>query len=260
MNFEKKHRAILMRFGKILAYTAAILVATFLTRHFGTLANNATAAFSFLIIVLLSAFFGDFLVAITTSITATLCFDYFFLPPFGTFYIASFSDWISLATFLLASVIISGLAASAAENKGNAHALNKALMQLKKFGEMLLSMQKDKLSLSEIAQKALEIFSLEYCSIHVYGEGKWQNFTGTAAPSVSKEVEIRLKSFQDHSTDLMEIADESVMGVKYAQISKGPETLAVLAVKGGSLPYNVLESLAYMIGVQLNAMVKDKHP
>ena len=107
MNFMTKHRDNLIRFGKMLGFTAAILVTTKLTLVFGGLANASTTAFSFLIIVLLSAFFGDLLVAITTSIVATLCFDYFYLPPVGTFYIAAFSDWISLAAFLLALCIIS---------------------------------------------------------------------------------------------------------------------------------------------------------
>jgi K+-sensing histidine kinase KdpD len=256
MNFSKRYGSILIRVGKIMAFVLAIFATTKLTLMFGTLANASTTAFTFLIIVLLSAFFGDFLVAISTSIVATLCFDYYFLPPYGTFYIASFSDWISLATFLLASVIISHLTASAVENKSNADALTKSLVQLKEFGKWLLSIPPDKHTLSGIAQKALEIFCLEYCSIHVYGKGKWQHFSGSAAVNINEEIERRLTLFQDHSRELMELADENILGVRYMQISRGSSTLALLAVKGDSLPEEVLGSIAYMIGVQLSLIIK----
>jgi K+-sensing histidine kinase KdpD len=258
MKFARKNRAMLMRFAKMLAFVAAILVTIRITFLFGTFANTATAAFTFLIIVLLSAYFGDLLVAITTSLVATLCFNYFYLPPVGTFNITAFSDWISLAAFLLTSVIISSLAASAAENKGNANVLNNTLEQIKEFGEWLLSSPPDQLTLTIIAQKALAVFSLKYCSIHVHGEGKWQHFTGIAAPAISMEIENRLNTLEDHSTELMELANESLMGVRYAQISKGPSTLALLAVKGDTIPFEALEAIACMIGVQLNTIMKDK--
>jgi K+-sensing histidine kinase KdpD len=257
MNFTTKQRDNLVLFGKMLGFAAAILVTTKLTLMFGGLANASTTAFSFLIIVLLSAFFGDFLVATTTSIVATLCFDYYFLPPFGTFYIAAFSDWISLAAFLLASLIISRLTAAAAENKGKANVLNKTMVQMKEFGEWLLSVHKDQLTLTGIAQQVLTIFSLEYCSIHVYGEGKWQHFTGTAANEISKEIEKQLMVFHDHSRNLIELADENILGVRYVQISKGPLTLALLAVKSETLPAEAAGTIAYMIGVQLGTIMAD---
>jgi two-component system sensor histidine kinase KdpD len=258
MNFSTKQRDNLIRFGKMLGFAGAILVTTKFTLQFGSLANASTAAFSFLIIVLLSAFFGDIFVAVFTSLAATLCFDYFYLPPVGKFTIAAFSDWISLAAFLAASVIISRLAASAAENKRKANVLNTALVQLKKFGEWLLSMPHDRLTLTGIAQKALAVFSLDYCSIHVYGEGKWQHFTGAAATDIPNEIENRLRLFQDHSRELMELADEDMLGVRYVRISKGTATLALLAVKSETLPYEALGTIAYMIGVQLSAIMENK--
>lgn len=255
MVLTTKHHAILIRFVKIIVFTMAILITTKLTLEFGTLAKASTAAFSFLIIVLLSAFFGDLLIAIITSFIATLCFDYFYLTPVGTFNISAFSDWISLAAFLLASVIISHLTASAAENKIKANVLNKTLMQIKEFGKWLLSIPQDQLTLSEIANETLNIFSLEYCSIHVYGEGKWQHFTGIASSSIPKNIEHKLKYFEDHSTDIIEFADENMFGVTYAQIHKGQSTLALLAVKSDILPADAIGAIAYMIGVRIDERV-----
>lgn len=251
MNSTTGHRFTLIKLGKILAFAGAILATTALTQEFGTLNSAPTAAFSFLILVVLSAFFADLLVAITTSIVATLCFDYFYLPPFGTFNITALSDWISLAAFLLASVIISRLTASAAEHAAKAKLMNETLLQLKEFGEWLSSLPHDQLTLSRIAQEALRVFALEYCSIHVYGEGKWQHFTGAAAANLSQEVETRLNLAQDHPTDFLEFTSENDLGVEYVQINKGTSPSGWLVVKGRNLPGNAIGILASMIGVRL---------
>jgi two-component system sensor histidine kinase KdpD len=255
MSFTIRHRAALIGVAEIVLFSGAILFITKLLLHFGTLANTSTAAFSFLIIVLLSAFFGNLPVAIVTSLTATLCFDYFYLPPVGTFTITAFSDWISLVAFLLASVIISRLTAAAAEHKVQAGALQKALVHLKEFGEWLLSLPQEELTLSSIAEKTLYTFSLEYCSIHVYGEGKWRHYTGSAATAVPVPIESRLKFIQDHPTDLMEMVDENMRGVRYMPITMEKETLAFLVVKSRTLPSDALGTIASMIGVRLGKII-----
>ena len=258
MKFTVTHRATLLRIGKILAFAGAVLGTTKLTLEFGAITSASTAAFSFLIIVLLSAFFGDLLVAITTSLVAALCYDYFYLPPFGTLDITAFSDWISLAAFLLTSVIISRLTASAAEHAAQARIMNKTLEQLKSFGEWLLSKPQDQLTLSGMAKEAVRIFSLEYCAIHVYGDGKWQHFTGKAASDLSPAMEARLRDLQDHSTDLMDLADENLLGVRYVTINKEKSRLAVLAVKSNTLPADAMGNMACMLGVQLRTMMIDQ--
>ena len=250
-----KYEKVLIRILKIIIFTAAIAIVTKLTLEFGTITKTSTAAFSFLIIVLLSAFFGDLLIAIITSVVAALSFDYFYLPPAGTLNIAEFSDWISLAAFLLTSLIISRLTASASDNKIKVNILNQTLVQIKEFEEKILSIPQDNLTLSEIAREALNVFSLEYCSIHVYSGGKWRHFTGAASSDIPLEVENRMKYLADHPSDLLEIADENVLGVTYAQINKGESTLALLAVKGKTLPAGAIGTIAYMIGARIKSNI-----
>jgi K+-sensing histidine kinase KdpD len=258
MNHVSSHRVTLKRCGLILAFAAAILATARLTLEFGAIANAPTAAFSFLILVLLSAFFGDFLVAVTTSVVATLCFNYFYLPPVGTFYIAAFADWISLAAFLLTAITISRLTSSAAENTAKADMLDKTMVQLREFGVWLLSVPHDRLTLSGIAEEATRIFSLEYCSIHVHIEGKWRHFTGAVASDLSREIANGLELFKDHPTNWMEMVDENALGVRYMQIKQGTTLLALLAVKSMTLPASAIGTLGYMIGGRLMEVMKDE--
>jgi len=206
-------------------------------------------AFCFLIIVLLSAYFGDILIAIATSLVATLCFDYFYLMPIGTLNITAFSDWISLAAFLLASVVISRLTASAAENAAKATMLDETMTRLNLFGDWIMRHSHNQITLTGIAQEALRLFSLEYCSIHVYCEGKWSHFSGMALSSDDHQgIESKL---EDYPSDFMALADENLLGVRYKEISEGSVRKALLAVKSNTLPDAAIGAIAYMIGLRL---------
>ena len=51
--------------------------------------------------------------AVVASLAATACFNYFFLPPTGTWNVADPENWFALFTLLLVSVLVSRLAAKA---------------------------------------------------------------------------------------------------------------------------------------------------
>lgn len=260
MKILKKYQTLFKRIGQIIAFAGAILLTTAITLKSGTITSASTVAFCFIIIVLLSAFFGNILVALISSIVATLCFDYFYLPPFGTLNIAAFSDWISLAAFLLTSVIISYLTASAAENTEKANNLNDALIRMKEFGGRLMLITNDQLTLSKIAEEALRIFSLEYCSIHVYGEGKWSHFTGSAASSdISHTIEVHFNTHQDHTTDLMEIVDENMLGVQYVKINENAGHQVLFVVKTRTLSTDTIGAIASMLSIRIMEIMKNKN-
>jgi K+-sensing histidine kinase KdpD len=260
MKTFKNYQTLFKRTGQIIAFVGAILLTTAFTLKISTITSASTVAFCFIIIVLLSAFFGNILVAVITSIVATLCFDYFYLPPFGTLNIAAFSDWISLTAFLLTSVIISYLTASASDNTEKANNIGDALIRMKEFGKQLMLIPNDQLTLSKIAEDALRIFSLEYCSIHVYGEGKWRHFTGAAASSdISKTIETHLNTHQDHTTDLMEIVDENMLGVQYMKISEDAGHQVLFVVKTRTLSTDTIGVIASMLSVRIMEFMKNKN-
>src|SRR5471030_2548187 len=84
--------------------------ATFLGRSLH--ANTTTIGFVYLVVVLLVAVRFGLVASTVASLAATACYNYFFLPPVGTWTIADPANWIALATFLLASVVVSRLVRS----------------------------------------------------------------------------------------------------------------------------------------------------
>src|ERR1051326_117040 len=75
--------------------------------------NANTVGLVFLIIVLFASVRGGLLVGTVSSIVATLCYNYFFFPPLGTFAIHDPANWVALCAFLITSVIVNRLVVAA---------------------------------------------------------------------------------------------------------------------------------------------------
>jgi len=76
-----------------------VAVATGVLKPLGVHINSTTVALAFLLVVLFVATRWGSLPALATSLLAMLCFNFFFLPPFGTFLIAATDNWVALAAF-----------------------------------------------------------------------------------------------------------------------------------------------------------------
>jgi K+-sensing histidine kinase KdpD len=66
--------------------------------------NATTVALTFLLVVLITAATSRLRVAVVTSIASMLCFNFFFLPPVGTWTIADPQNWVALFVFLAVSL------------------------------------------------------------------------------------------------------------------------------------------------------------
>jgi K+-sensing histidine kinase KdpD len=88
-------------------------VATLSLTPFRAHINSTTVALALLLSVLFVATLWGSGPALLASALGMLCFNYFFLPPFGTLTIASPDNWIALAAFLLTAITAGQLSARA---------------------------------------------------------------------------------------------------------------------------------------------------
>jgi two-component system sensor histidine kinase KdpD len=105
-----------MRIRHEVAWTAAGLATIALltvayTR--GAKVSVTTVALSFLLVVMVVAAFATRRVAVVLSVLAFACFNFFFLPPTGTFTIAQPEDLVALCALLAVSLVASHLATQA---------------------------------------------------------------------------------------------------------------------------------------------------
>ena len=103
---------------------------TLLLKIIGTHFNAATVSLALLLNVLFIATRWGSLPALFTSILAMLCFNFFFLPPFGTFTIAATDNWVALLAFLITAVTAGQLSASARRRAEEAEAGRREIERL----------------------------------------------------------------------------------------------------------------------------------
>ena len=84
---------------------SGIVLVTGVLAPFHAQLSSTTVALCYLLVILLTASFIGRNPAFLSSFVATLCFNFFFLPPVFTFTIADPHNWIALGAFLITSLV-----------------------------------------------------------------------------------------------------------------------------------------------------------
>ncbi len=120
--------------GKVgLGYAAAVFgiaAATGLLKLFGSHVNPTTAALGFLLIVLFVATAWGSRPAVFASLLGVACFNFFFLPPFGTFTIRNPDNWVAFFVFLITAFTAGQLSARAKRRAEEAESAKQEIERL----------------------------------------------------------------------------------------------------------------------------------
>jgi two-component system sensor histidine kinase KdpD len=101
---------------RLFGYIAAPVIigaATVLLKIVGGHVNPTTVALVLLLLVLFVATAWGSKPAILASLLGVACFNFFFLPPFGTFIIAEPENWIAFIAFMITAITVGQLSARA---------------------------------------------------------------------------------------------------------------------------------------------------
>lgn len=123
--------------GRWLAIAIALAGIVSLYRHFPGV-SQTTVALTLLLLVLILAGNWGLRYAVTASLAATILFNYFFLPPIGTYTIADTRNWVALFAFLGTAIYASHLASRIREESEEANARRRESEMLYRLGRQLL--------------------------------------------------------------------------------------------------------------------------
>lgn len=118
---------------QFLGYIAAVVVigaATAVLKVFGGHVNPTTVALVLLLLVLFVATAWGSKPAILASLIGVACFNFFFLPPFGTFSIAEPENWIAFIAFVITAITAGQLSARARQQAAEADAARQEVERL----------------------------------------------------------------------------------------------------------------------------------
>jgi two-component system sensor histidine kinase KdpD len=114
-SLERSRAGYLIAAAVVAALTAAL-------KLLGGGVNSTTVALLLLLAVLFIAARMESGPALVASVLAVLCFNFFFLPPFGTLHISEAENWVAMVAFLLTAVVAGQLSTRARHRAEEAEA------------------------------------------------------------------------------------------------------------------------------------------
>jgi len=127
--------------------------------------NPTTVALTFLLAVLLVSANWGLRYSIVLAVLATLVFNYFFLPPVGTFTIADPQNWIALAAFLITAVVAGQLSERARREALNANQRRRDVERLFALSQRLLATDNVAELLNAIPGYLCQVFAARSASL-----------------------------------------------------------------------------------------------
>jgi two-component system sensor histidine kinase KdpD len=186
-------------------------------------ANAVTAGFLYLVVVLAVATWGNAWAGMAAAFAALVCFNYFFLPPFGTLAIADPANWVALACFFGASALVSRLVARARDAADAAEERRRAVQSLYDLCVALFAAPPGPTAVSDAALLTLRVLGARGGRLLLGGpdEGARETMAlGEGAPAVDP-----LAVRAVHATQELHVR----AGVQYLPLEVGGHLAGVLA-------------------------------
>jgi len=156
-------RQLVLRY---VAMTAAALLVVLIYRRILHV-NQTTVALTFLVMVQFAAFRWGLVYSVCLSIGCTLLYNFFFLPPVGSFTIADPQNWIALVAFLASAIVISRISESERRQAAMSEVRRSEMERLYEFSNQLLMEE----NLHDVARHAprvvASIFGFDAVSLYL---------------------------------------------------------------------------------------------
>lgn len=244
-----------------MAGLAAVGALTWLLTRALPVANPATVSTAFLLVVLVVAATSTLRAAIVTSVAAVLAFNYFFLPPVGTFDIADTQNWVALGAFLVVSLVASNLSAVARTRTAEAVARREEQARLFDLSRDVLVLPDDRHALTALARSVARRFDLEFVAVALPLETGWDVFqAGTLAIELDwRELSTALAAAR--TTLEFDVASRAYSGqretrvadrvVRLVPLRAGTRPIGLLAAAGRALEPGTLDALAGVVAIAI---------
>lgn len=162
--------------ARLAAGLGAVAGVTLVYARWLHVSNPAVVSTTFLMVVLLLAATSRLWVAVVTSLAAILCFNFFFLPPIGTWTIADPQNWVALFALLAVSLVASHLSAVARARTSEAVARRDELARLFDLSRDVLMMTGAREAIAILVRSIARRFDLEFVAVALPRSDDWEIF------------------------------------------------------------------------------------
>lgn len=228
-------------FGFLLA-AAVVTGITFFYRHVLPV-NQTTVALSFLLAILAVSAVWGMVVSVFMSVVSMLTFNYYFLPPTGTFTIADPQNWVALAAFLFTSIVGSQLSARIRKEADEAHGRRREIERLYKFSQKLLGEGNVIQLMNAIPDYIVESFEVGAAELFLPQKDKFYR-SGFGASHLDEE-KMKAAFARD------EVTLDMQRGLYFIPVRLGVRPIGSLGISGAQLSRQTLDAIGTLVAIAI---------
>src|SRR5262245_45305003 len=237
---KRKPLNTLIRICGTLLIVAAITYAYFFIFNE---ANSTTVAMTFLLATLGIATAWGLLEAIVASVAGALCFNFFFLPPLFTFYLADPQNWVALFAFLITAVVASQLSTSVKQRALEATQQREEMERLYELSRALMLVDERSATAGQISQHIAQAFDVDGVAVfdrvtdHVYRTG--------AIDLPISDTKLRDAALQNTASY------DAAANLSVLPLSLGHDPVGSIAIYGGSISDTALQAIGNLAAIAM---------
>lgn len=202
--------------------------------------NQTTVALMFLVMVLLTSAYWGLRYALVMAVIATAAFNFFFLPPVGTFTIADPQNWVALFAFLITALVASNLAERARREAEGAKQRRREVERLYGLSQRLLASENALELLNALPQYVKDTFSV----------GSVVAMATDHSTVYRSSLDAQFEEGVLRST-LLRGEPITQRGVSYVPLRLGMRTVGALGIAGAELSRETLDALGSLAGLAI---------
>ncbi|MGB2620905.1 MAG: DUF4118 domain-containing protein [Candidatus Acidiferrum sp.] len=236
-------RSVLQRAAGFAVALAVVLALTLFYRRVLPEVNQTTVALSFLLAILAVSSLWGMAVSAFMSVAAMLAFNYFFLPPIGTFTIADPQNWVALLAFLVTAIFGSQLSGRIRREAEASNLRRREIERLYAFSQKLLGEGNVIQLLNAIPNHIVEAFEAGAAGLYLAEKDKFYR-SGMGIAQVDEE---RLKASFGRDEPIVDTGG----GFFFSPIRLGVRSIGSFGVSGSPLSRQTLEAMGSLMGIAI---------
>lgn len=203
--------------------------------------NQTTVALSFLLAILAVSAVWGMVVSIFMSVSAMLLFNYFFLPPVGTFTIADPQNWVALFAFLFTSIMGSQLSARIRKEADAANSRRREVERLYAFSQKLLGEGNVIQLMNAIPNFLVDCFEAGAAELFLPQKDKFYR-SGFGAAQLDEE-QMKSAFLRDDTNS------DNVQGLHFLPVRLGVKPIGSLGISGARLSRQTLDAISSLVAI-----------
>ncbi len=205
--------------------------------------NQTTVALSFLLAILAVSAAWGMAVSVLMSVAAILAFNYYFLPPVGTFTVADPQNWVALLAFLVTSITGSRLSSRIRREADIANRRRREIEHLYAFSQKLLGEGNVIQLMNAIPNHIVDAFETGAASLFLADKQKFYR-SGYGTLQLEEE---QLRIAYEREEPYVDTA----RGFCYGPVRLGMKSIGSFGISGAPLTRQTLEAVGTLLGIAI---------